>query len=189
MSESITLQCVRERGKFRIRFHSFTNSDGKVYTNVYNNSYNCQFPRDIRKEGRYYQVGSDDIVLVAGGSKQPFYRIRKNNLRILSRGPNEEDMEEAPEALVISKGKGAAGNKKRNSPSTEVPAPRTPAERPSQVFEVTECVICLSGPPDSIFLPCAHLCACMTCYQDMKKHSARPTCPLCRRTVLDCIPN
>lgn len=189
MSEAITLQCVRERGKLRIRFHSFTNSDGKVYTNVYNNSYNCQFPRDIRREGRFYEVGSDDIVLVVGGAKQPFYRIRKNNLKILSHGPNEENLEEAPEALVISKGKGAAASKKKTSLATDVSAPKVPAQRPSQIFEVTECVICLSGTPDSIFIPCAHLCACTSCYQDMKKHSLRPTCPLCRRTVHDSIPN
>lgn len=51
MSSKITLQCVKEKSKLRIKFHSFTDTEGKVYTNVYNNALNCKFPKDIRKEG------------------------------------------------------------------------------------------------------------------------------------------
>ena len=34
-----------DKSKLRIRFYSFTNEDGKVFTNVYNNNYNCRFPK------------------------------------------------------------------------------------------------------------------------------------------------
>lgn len=193
MTEAITLHCLRERGKLRIRFHSFTNCDGKIYTNVYNNSYNCQFPRDIRQEGRFFQVDSDDIALIAEGGRQPFYRIRKDNIRILPNGFENAILEEAPPDLVAEKGKGGkmtGATKKNVNAATAKPEPvKRTVSRPAVIFEVTECVICMSTTPDSIFLPCAHLCACAGCYQDMKKHSLRPMCPLCRRTIMSAIPN
>ena len=82
----ITLQCVAQGSKLRIRFHSYTNEDGKTFTNVYDNSYNCQFPRAIREEGRYYEIGDNDLILVGGdGGKAPFYRVAKNNIKVLTR--------------------------------------------------------------------------------------------------------
>lgn len=188
--EVITLHCVRQGSKLRIRFHSFTNAAGKIYSNVYNNSYNCQFPRDIRREGRYYQIGHEDLQLVAGGSRTPFYRISKNNIRILPRGPDDRLVEEAPPSEIIDptptgKGKGK-GTKKKASPVAD--RVEEVVERPTTVFEVTECVICMSSVPDTIFLPCAHLCTCLGCYTDMRK-MARPMCPLCRRTIYNVIPN
>ena len=44
-------------------------------------------------------------------------------------------------------------------------------------FKTDECCICLSTNPDVIFVPCAHLCACMECAQQLSK------CPLCRRQI------
>jgi len=166
-TEKITLHCVQERGKLRIRFHSFTNANGKTYTNVYNNSYNCQFPRDIREAGRFYEIGKDDLMIVNGG-KQPFYRVRKNGIRIVERG--------------------AQVNTTKSSSSTVSPVAVNEIERPEQVFEVNECVICMEGKPDTIFIPCAHLCSCMECYKGLKK-SGRALCPLCRRTVTDVLAN
>jgi hypothetical protein len=158
----ITLQCVRSHGKLRIRFHSYTNEAGKSFTNVYNNSYNCQFPKDIRSEGRYYEIGPDDIVLVDSG-RQPFYRIKKNNIRILT-------------------GSGTS------SSSTTTPATAAaPAAKPEVVFEVNECVICMENIPDQIFIPCGHLCSCSSCYVQLKK--SKPDCPLCRRHIISAIKN
>lgn len=82
----IILQCVAEGSKLRIRFHSYKNDEGKIFTNVYDNTFNCQFPRAIRAEGRYYEIGDSDLVLVGGeGGKSPFYRVSKNNIRVLTR--------------------------------------------------------------------------------------------------------
>lgn len=47
----ITLTYVKEQSKLIIKFFSFTDDEGKVFTNIYDNSLNCQFPRDIRQEG------------------------------------------------------------------------------------------------------------------------------------------
>ena len=65
MTSKITLQCVKEGRKLRIKFFSFTDDQGKVFTNVYNNNYNCKFPRDIRVEGRYRRVPITRISLFA----------------------------------------------------------------------------------------------------------------------------
>ena len=78
----ITLQCVKEHNKLRIKFFSYTDSEGKVFTNVYNNELNCKFPKDIRKEGCFYEIHHDDLSLVTGSSK-PFYSIKTKNIKII----------------------------------------------------------------------------------------------------------
>ena len=44
-------------------------------------------------------------------------------------------------------------------------------------FKTDECCVCLSTNPEVIFVPCAHLCSCMECGQQLSK------CPLCRRKI------
>ena len=51
----IILECITEKNKLRIRFNSFIDEEGKVFTNVYNNLYNCQFPKNIRENGKFYE--------------------------------------------------------------------------------------------------------------------------------------
>jgi len=41
----------------------------------------------------------------------------------------------------------------------------------------TPCSICLENPTDCTFLPCGHLCTCMTCSTMIS------SCPLCRATI------
>jgi hypothetical protein len=82
MTSKITLQCVKEGKKLRIKFFSFTNDEGKTFTNVYNNSLNCMFPRDIRVEGRFYDIGPNDLDLVNQAGKAPFYRVAKAGIKI-----------------------------------------------------------------------------------------------------------
>ena len=52
----VTLICVKEKGKLRIKIQSYTDYDKKTYTGVYNNTLNCRFPRNIRVEGAVYRV-------------------------------------------------------------------------------------------------------------------------------------
>ena len=79
----ITLRCIKDGGRLRIRFHSFTNDEGKVFTNVYNNKYNCRFPKKIRKEGLFYEIPDNDMSLVNSGNRDPFYSVKKSNIKIL----------------------------------------------------------------------------------------------------------
>jgi hypothetical protein len=83
MTSKITLQCVKEGSKLRIKFFSFTDDQGKVFTNVYNNNYNCKFPRDIRVAGRYYEIGPHDLELVSRAGTAPFYNVKKNTIKII----------------------------------------------------------------------------------------------------------
>lgn len=83
-ASKIILQCVKVGRKLRIRFHSFTDHEGKVYTGVYNQNYNTMFPRDIRQEGKYYEIGPNDLTLVSQTGKAPFYRVNKANIRPLA---------------------------------------------------------------------------------------------------------
>ena len=80
----ITLQCVKEKSKLRIKFFSFTDITNKVYTNVYDNTLNCKFPKDIRQEGLYYEIGSDDLTLVSNPNVKPFYTIKTSNIKIIN---------------------------------------------------------------------------------------------------------
>ena len=58
-----------------------------------------------------------------------------------------------------------------------------------KTFTLSECVICMSVPPDQVFLPCGHVCACSDCYTGMlQAHRSNPyhckaNCPLCRQTI------
>ena len=79
----ITLQCVKEKSKLRVKFFSFTDTEGKVYTNVYNNDLNCKFPKDIRQEGYFYEVGPDDLVLVSRPGVKAFYQLKVANIKVV----------------------------------------------------------------------------------------------------------
>eukprot|EP01038_Epipyxis_sp_PR26KG_P015226 gene15226-20511_t len=167
----ITLQCVKEgRNKLRIRFHSFTDENGKEFANVYDNSFNCQFPRAIRKEGRFYEIGPEDLNLVANGSKCPFYKVRTSGIRIVGL---EED-----EVPIIMPTKRA---KKQPSSSTKMGSLAPIDISTMKIYAVNECVACLGDAPTEVFLPCAHKCVCKGCCLEIKKHNS--LCPLCRRSI------
>lgn len=80
--EKIILICVKEKNKLRIKFESYTNPEGKVYYNVYNNMYNCRFPRALRAEGRRFEIPKSALTLSVLGST-PFYNINKSCIKIL----------------------------------------------------------------------------------------------------------
>lgn len=82
MTSKIILKCVKEHNKLRIKFYSFIDDNGKEYFNLYNNDYNCKFPKNLRKEGLYYEVGPNDISLTNNGSSL-FYNIKKYNIKVV----------------------------------------------------------------------------------------------------------
>lgn len=173
----ITLQCVKEgRTKLRVRFHSFTDEEGRVFTNVYDNSFNCQFPRSIREEGRFYEIGPDDLSLVNGGSRQPFYKVRAAGIRIVGDG----------ESVVVKPPHHRATETSASSSRSTAVGAGAPIDLSEiKIFEVTDCVVCLSTAPNEVFLPCAHKCVCAACSKEIKRHSGN--CPLCRRRITSTI--
>ena len=78
----VVLKCVKVGSKLRIRFHCFESSDQKVYTNIYNENYNCRFPKALRKDGYLYCIPDTDISL--NNSKKPYYSVSTKNIIILT---------------------------------------------------------------------------------------------------------
>ncbi len=159
-TDYITLVCVRDpKGKLRVRFHSYCNHEGRTFTNVYDNRYNCQFPTDIRAEGALYRIGSHDLSLMNNDGKKPFYRVNRANIVRLP-----------PDAVAAN----ANANANADGTSDDLP----------QVFLVQECVICMNAPPEVVFLPCAHVCACVQCTGELRLRKRMACCPLCRRDII-----
>jgi hypothetical protein len=134
----IILKCVKEGGKLRIKFHCFINGQNQQYNNVYNNSYNCKFPKDIRRAGVYYKVNDTDIRL-SMLKEQPFYSIKTKN--IITMTDTEVQTLLFPPTIDISN---------------------------IQIFDAGECVICLSCESAIVFIPCAHRCVCSQCNDILK---------------------
>ena len=69
----IRLKCIKVGGKLRIR----------IVTSGYYNNANCQFPRDLRVEGRLYDVDASAINLVTRATN--YYSITyKPAIKVLS---------------------------------------------------------------------------------------------------------
>jgi hypothetical protein len=66
----IRLRCVKENNKLRV----------KIISEGYSREANCQFPRDIRQEGREYLVPASDVKF-SEMRCQFFYLIGKNNIQ------------------------------------------------------------------------------------------------------------
>jgi hypothetical protein len=71
MDELINLVCVKDKGKLRVR----------ITSPGYKKESNCQFPRNLRVEGRKFTVHKSDITLAKIGQCY-FYRIRANTVKI-----------------------------------------------------------------------------------------------------------
>ena len=88
----IILKCVNESGKLRIRFHCFINNEtGEIYRNSYNNTYNCQFPKNIRTLNTYYEIPSQNLSLSMIGQTY-FYKVKNKNIVILDHEPDLNNM-------------------------------------------------------------------------------------------------
>lgn len=72
MTDLIYFKCFKVDRKLRIR----------VISPGYNHEANCQFPRDIRKEGLQYSAPVSDLSFSSLRGKF-FYRVSKHNIKIL----------------------------------------------------------------------------------------------------------
>ena len=98
----IILHCITEGKKLRIKFHSYIDGETKeIYYNSYNNTYNCQFPKDIRVEGRFYEIPQSDLSIISGDGKTPFYKIKKGNITILTQDPLQNTTSTIPAKIFV----------------------------------------------------------------------------------------
>ena len=153
----IILYCIKEGSKLRIKFHSFINHENKKFTNVYNNGYNCKFPKDIRQVGNFYKVPDNDIRLIKNKQNgTPFYSIKTSNIVIMS-----ED--EKKSYLDI------------NITSTDLST--------IKIYDAGECIICMECESSIVFIPCGHKCVCTGC--NLKLRETQYNCPVCRENILE----
>ena len=80
----IILNCVLEKGKLRIKFHSYVDVEGKRFKNVYNNDYNCRFPKNLRKVGAFYKILPNDLTLNSNNKIKQFYCIKGKNIEVVN---------------------------------------------------------------------------------------------------------
>ena len=80
---NIILQCIKEGGKLRIKFHSYNDISGNTYTNVYDNTLNCQFPKNIREVGLFYEIIPESLTIQEKNGARPFYKINRANIKIV----------------------------------------------------------------------------------------------------------
>ncbi len=76
----ITLKCLKVSGRLRVR----------IITSGYKRDANCQFPRNIRKEGLTYTTPQTNIKLAKGPRGKYFYRVGRNNIKIVEGGDGGE---------------------------------------------------------------------------------------------------
>jgi len=72
-NDIVYLECIKEGKKLRI----------KIITSGYDNNANCQSPRDIRVEGRRYEVPASAITVASIKSGKFFYRISKSSIKVI----------------------------------------------------------------------------------------------------------
>ena len=130
--ELVTLKCIKEGNKLRI----------KIISSGYSSDANCQFPRDIRLDGRFYQVPRRDITLSDTRGKF-FYRIKKNNIIICNK-PIKVDIDLTKLKIYGDE----------------------------NVTECIICMNDADSKPDIIFIiiaPCGHYCCCKDCVKELKQ--------------------
>lgn len=142
---TVQLYCVKSGSKLRVR----VSSEG------YLRNANCQFPRDLRVNGRHYEVDATDISLITTRGKY-FYAVKNRNaIRVIDSSAVTSTF---TSTTSVSSGKG---------------------KKPDQVFTdetMEDCIVCMEKPKEIVF-NCGHFYACAGCSSEMKQ------CPICRVTI------
>ena len=79
----VELHCVTENRKVRVKIAAYINNEGKRYSNVYDNTFNCRFPRNLRIDGRKFHVPDNNVKLNCTPGKAGYYIVSAHNIVIL----------------------------------------------------------------------------------------------------------
>ncbi len=74
----VYLKCISDGSRLRVR----------IISPGYIQDANCQFPRALRQEGRYFSVPSSSVQLTSSRGGTYFYRI-KHPITLLDEAPTE----------------------------------------------------------------------------------------------------
>lgn len=120
----VNLICVKVGSRLRVR----------IVSPGYKKEANCQFPRNLRVEGRKFTAPASDITLIKRGASY-FYSVKARNVKIVESHEEFKLSEEYKNNLKVY------GDSEENS----------------------DCVVCLCETPNAVFGPCGHLSCCMDC--------------------------
>jgi hypothetical protein len=125
---SILLKCIAEGRRLRVR----------ILSPGYFSEANCQFPRNIRAEGRLYQVDSSCVTLTSGPAGKYFYRVR-GEIKIVDDPTEIQQLDQNTQSQI-----------------------QVSVERVYDSGE-PECIVCLEDPKTLVMVPCGHYCLCAKC--------------------------
>ena len=129
-SEFVLLECVKEGSKLRVKMKS----PGYLINS------NCQFPRDLRVDGRKFKVPVAYVKLMTQQGKY-FYSIKnKSVIEIIT--------DEETQQINLE-------NIKQNTKIYEDAS-------------TMECAVCLCAEKDTVFIPCGHFYTCNGCSHQLK---------------------
>ena len=129
----IYLTCIKEKSKLRVR----------ILTSGYFDKANCQFPRDLRIEGRYFKVHKRNVKLITTRGKY-YYCVK-----------SKHDIEIIDEIVMLER---------ELSESCSVSGLKIYEDQTQE-----ECLICCDAKKDIIFYPCGHFYTCKTCSPNCSK--------------------
>ena len=125
----VYLKCVKEGGKLRV----------KIASSGYLHDANCQFPRDIRKEGVTYTIPSQYITLCKRSNKWFYQCNHRQQITIINENsPQAESKVDLSQIKIF------------------------------EDTESLECVICYADKKEIVFDPCGHFYTCVSCSQKIK---------------------
>lgn len=128
----VYLKCIKSQGKLRVR----------IITPGFYTHANCQFPRELREEGKIFRVHHENINLIQTRGK--YYYSVKNKKWI-------EEVNVPPAYLLTPLSTNSFSNLKVYENE-----------------EQEECLICFDAPKEAVFNPCGHYYTCMKCSQQCK---------------------
>ncbi len=130
-NELVFLKCIKEHSKLRI----------KVISTGYLLNANCQFPKDLRVEGRIYSVHRNYISLVKLRNTY-FYSVKiRSAISVVS----DYDSKQSETKIDVSKIKVHTDE------------------------DSNECIICMSNEKTIVFGPCGHFYSCNECSNKLTK--------------------
>lgn len=97
---TVELHCVLEHRKVRVRIAAYIDPDGKRFENVYNDAWNCRFPKDIREDGRRFHVPDENVKLQCTKTGTRFYSVSAKNIVVLPHVAYEQIYEASVECAI-----------------------------------------------------------------------------------------
>lgn len=83
----VELQCVSEKSKVRVRIVAYIDAADKRYENVYNNNWNCRFPKALREIGKRFLVPDANVKLCHSKNGVYYYSISTSGISEITPEP------------------------------------------------------------------------------------------------------